>query len=904
MNNVNKFKTGIKLEPTTDSPTEKGDLVSDSSTGKLEYHNGTSESPLVTEAHTATLTNKTLTSPTIDTPTLNGSGGQLTLPAGPDTLVGRATTDTLTNKSISGSSNTLSNIPNSATTATDANTASAIVARDASGNFSAGTITATLSGNASNVSGVVAADHGGTGVANNSAATLTRIGNHNLTLTTAGSTALTLPTSGTVATLTRTETFTNKTMGDALSFTQISTPTSPSSGVNKVYTKSDDKLYVLSSAGVETAIGSGSASGINYIANPDAESATTGWATYADAAGNIPVDGTGGTATGLTFSRSTSSPLRGSASFLIAQANSTSLQGKGVSYDFTINSADQAKMLSVSLDYNASSTFVVSNGSTAPLNDGTTTTNAGNSDIEVFVYDVTNSALIPVSPQVITSNGSNNFTFKGQFQTASNSTSYRLILHCATTSANATGYNFKFDNVNVGPQQALLGPAITDWTAYTLTIGATTTAPTLGTTTVNQAYWRRVGDSMEIKYDLRESTNGTDGNGTYLFPLPAGYSIDLNKAVANNNLGNGIVGIASAIISDTTIYVGYMKIQSATNLQMFAGAEGQATVGVDNTNFRLGAAPRQYTFNALVPISGWSSTTQMSNDTDTRVVAANYKTSTTSIVNSGYTVVKYTTLSSGDTHAGYNTSTGLYTVPVSGWYKVAGAVTFGALTWGAGAYVGMTLRKNGTDVEEVFSSQSGAADTASVPKAANGSFITYAIAGDTLAIAAKQTQTGSVSLSGDSAGNFIKIERLSGPSAIAASESVNARYYASATSISGSLATIVWTTKDFDSHNVMSSGVYTIPSAGKYQVNVNLAISGTFALNNQNNLVLQKNGATVSEVLDYAAGAETAAHVSLSDVISCVAGDTLRVQLSSGATTPAIISSNTKNFISISRVGN
>jgi hypothetical protein len=39
-------------------------------------------------------------------------------------------------------------VSNSATTATSANTASAIVARDASGNFSAGTITASLSGNA------------------------------------------------------------------------------------------------------------------------------------------------------------------------------------------------------------------------------------------------------------------------------------------------------------------------------------------------------------------------------------------------------------------------------------------------------------------------------------------------------------------------------------------------------------------------------------------------------------------------------------------------------------------------------------------------------------------------------------------------------------------------------------
>ena len=43
---------------------------------------------------------------------------------------------------------TASKVSNSATTATSANTASAIVARDASGNFSAGTITAALTGNA------------------------------------------------------------------------------------------------------------------------------------------------------------------------------------------------------------------------------------------------------------------------------------------------------------------------------------------------------------------------------------------------------------------------------------------------------------------------------------------------------------------------------------------------------------------------------------------------------------------------------------------------------------------------------------------------------------------------------------------------------------------------------------
>ena len=56
-------------------------------------------------------------------------------------IVGTTDSQTLTNKSISGSTNTLTNIPNSATTATNTNTASAIVARDANGDFTANLIT-------------------------------------------------------------------------------------------------------------------------------------------------------------------------------------------------------------------------------------------------------------------------------------------------------------------------------------------------------------------------------------------------------------------------------------------------------------------------------------------------------------------------------------------------------------------------------------------------------------------------------------------------------------------------------------------------------------------------------------------------------------------------------------------
>jgi hypothetical protein len=61
-----KFLEGLRIIPKAASTaSEKGDLDVTDSSGKLNYHNGSSPSPVVTEAHSATLTNKTLDSPTI-----------------------------------------------------------------------------------------------------------------------------------------------------------------------------------------------------------------------------------------------------------------------------------------------------------------------------------------------------------------------------------------------------------------------------------------------------------------------------------------------------------------------------------------------------------------------------------------------------------------------------------------------------------------------------------------------------------------------------------------------------------------------------------------------------------------------------------------------------------------------
>lgn len=112
--------------------------------GTIIQDAGIATSAVVTLTGSQTLTNKTLTTPIISS---ISNTGTLTLPVSSDTLVGRATTDTLTNKSISGATNTITAVPLSAFT--NLGTTATVLHGNAAGSptFSSVSLSADVTGN-------------------------------------------------------------------------------------------------------------------------------------------------------------------------------------------------------------------------------------------------------------------------------------------------------------------------------------------------------------------------------------------------------------------------------------------------------------------------------------------------------------------------------------------------------------------------------------------------------------------------------------------------------------------------------------------------------------------------------------------------------------------------------------
>lgn len=252
-------------------------------------------------------------------------------------------------------------------------------------------------------------------------------------------------------------------------------------------------------------------------------------------------------------------------------------------------------------------------------------------------------------------------------------------------------------------------------------------------------------------------------------------------------------------------------------------------------------------------------------------------------VTANTTIPTWTTVSK-DTLSGFNASTGVYTVQVAGDYLVAFTAATTTGTPLAQIYKNGTLVQTGTG--------SGVRTSAST-------MIPNCAVNDTITVALDSTLT----LTSTSTDTTLNIEKLSG----ASSQVVNARYHSSTTTVTSALATITYTTKDFDTQSAAySSGVYTIPSAGKYLIKASLSLTAaTAAAGNNYDIIIRKNSAEIARN-KYVVGAATQKPntVVVDDLVSCAVNDTIDIQASAAGTTPSINASTTINFFYLNKVSN
>lgn len=596
----------------------------------------------------------------------------------------------------------------------------------------------------------------------------------------------------------------------------------------------------------ELGSGGSGAGGINHISNGDAEdTTTTAWVADNVAAATRPSGAFLGSPAGLTFTNTATSPLYQTRSFVLSK-DASNRQGQIYYYPFTIQTAHQAIMHTIEMDMLVDSgTFV----------GGSKTTD---SDVIVYIYDVTNSVWIEPSNFKFYSNTKEKFT--AQFQTSSNGTSYRLVFYVASTSANA--YALKLDNIKVAPSQFIYGSAITDWISYTPTTAG------FGTITTADFAYRRIGDSIQIRGRFAA---GTVAATTASVSLPSGFVIDSLKTPNMRPSGAAWRGA----VSTTTMMLPLINGgASALNFSsaVVAAATNPYTAALVNAFLNNGDT---FSFETgIIPISGASSSTQMSDSGDTRPVIF------VGAVNSNFAISSTTPLTMSvlkDTHGAWSTNT--FTVPVAGDYKL---VMITSLTAGSDT---LQIYKNGASFK-VGGFIDSSPRTYSV-------FLENLKAGDTIQV----RSSSGITIVGN--GNYsYSIEKVGGANQISATENIAASYYLSASGIFSTTTPINFDSREFDTHSSVQTGSnwrFVCPASGTYQINssVNNGPAGTA-------LRVYKNG-SFYKTIAYQPNSSIA---SSGAIIRMNSGDYLDFRPSASVTVVGgVLANDGTSHISIIRIG-
>ena len=178
-------------------------------------------------------------------------------------------------------------------------------------------------------------------------------------------------------------------------------------------------------------------------------------------------------------------------------------------------------------------------------------------------------------------------------------------------------FNFSFPVQGWGSTNThIVTPAksnLTNWQSYSLTDASDLKLNSLTNidTNATQGQWRRVGDSMEVKFTIRWSGNGD--SGTLKIKLPGSYQIDSSKLPDTNDAG-GTVGtgfLGSAYWFDdaaSDMHADLIIVRSSSSPSDAVQLAGDYPDGVSTGVFSSGLSTNDRVSGTFtVPIVGWGS---------------------------------------------------------------------------------------------------------------------------------------------------------------------------------------------------------------------------------------------------------------------------------------------------------
>lgn len=375
------------------------------------------------------------------------------------------------------------------------------------------------------------------------------------------------------------------------------------------------------------------------------------------------VDGTGGSPAAISVSQNSTTPLRDTNDLDIAKAASDG-SGEGVTIlSDTINRADVGKALFFEAQVDSNHA------------------NYTSGDVCVQAYDVAGAAILPVQAVSGVDDDGCLQSVEGAIlvkvlTTSSTTGAVRVSLHLESDSATASAWNIYVDDARLKVDSPTPINIITEWQSYTPTTQG------FGTISSIEAWYRRIGDSVEVYCKF---TSGTVTASEAQIGLPSGLTGDTTKLAAQYNNSNH-VGTGTKSGSGEVITV----LVDDTDAGVFKfGIAGASLIGLNffNGNQVL-SSTQQMSFHAKVPIEGWTSgnviSTQESYFKTVKVFAAS---------NGGGSVTASTTdIDFTEVLDSHNAWSGtVFTAPTTGRYRVSGNVS---VTVGGSQVV--SAYKNGT----------------------------------------------------------------------------------------------------------------------------------------------------------------------------------------------------------------